>query len=189
MCIIRFHARVGYLQTYETLLKEINAHPGSAYVPGANDQYQVECLALADRNMNIPCESGIRYPSLTAMLNRRDMMWRITVRIQFNLAYTYHVQCMSYVCKFKIIHNNVCTKYIHCIYSEFFVGCRQTHETRQAVHALTSIFSSLVELNLYKILPPQSPSPRGFQVHNGWSTHTEQHIQLCGGCRLNWQSG
>ncbi len=88
MCIIRFHARVGYLQTYETLLKEINAHPRSAYVPGADDQYQVECLALADRNMNIPCESGIRYPSLTAMLNSRDMYWRITVRIQFNLACT-----------------------------------------------------------------------------------------------------
>ena len=62
MCIIRFHARLGYLQTYETLLKEINAHPGSAYVPGADDQYQVECLALADRNMNLPCETGIRYP-------------------------------------------------------------------------------------------------------------------------------
>ena len=88
MCIIRFHALVGYLQTYETLLKEINAHPGSAYVPDADDQYQVECLSLADRNMNIPCETGIRYPSLTAMLNSRDMYWRITVRIQFNLACT-----------------------------------------------------------------------------------------------------
>jgi type IV secretory pathway protease TraF len=79
MYIIRFHARAGYLQTYETLLKEINAHPGSAYVPGADDQYQVERLALADSNTNLPCETGIHYPSLTAMLNRRDMMWRITV--------------------------------------------------------------------------------------------------------------
>ncbi len=81
MCIIRFHAlaRAGYLQTYETLLKEINAHPGSAYVPDADDQYQVGCLAQADCNMKIPCETGIRYPSLTAMLNRRDMMGRITV--------------------------------------------------------------------------------------------------------------
>ena len=103
MCIIRFHARVGYLQTYETLLKEINAHPGSAHVPGADNQYQVECLALADRNMNIPCESGIRYPSLTAMLNRRDMYWRITVRIQFNLACTMYVQCMYKVCTMYVI--------------------------------------------------------------------------------------
>jgi hypothetical protein len=31
-CIIRFHARAGYLQTYETLLKEINSHPGSEII-------------------------------------------------------------------------------------------------------------------------------------------------------------
>ncbi len=35
MCILRFHARAGYLQAYETLLKEINVHPAaSAPVPG-----------------------------------------------------------------------------------------------------------------------------------------------------------
>ena len=77
LCILRFHARAGYLQTYETLLKEINAHPGSEEVPP--DQYAVESIALADRNLNVPCESGIRYPSLVAMLNRRDMRWRMTV--------------------------------------------------------------------------------------------------------------
>jgi len=77
MCILRFHARAGYLQTYETLLKEINAHPGSDEVPA--DQYAVESLALADRNLNVPCESGIRYPSLVAMLNREEMLWRMTV--------------------------------------------------------------------------------------------------------------
>ena len=77
MCILRFHARAGYLQTYETLLKEINAHPGSDEVPA--DQYAVESLALADRNLNVPCESGIRYPSLVAMLNREEMLWRLTV--------------------------------------------------------------------------------------------------------------
>jgi hypothetical protein len=37
MSILRFHARAGYLQTYETLLKEINEHPGSA--PVKEDQY------------------------------------------------------------------------------------------------------------------------------------------------------
>ncbi len=99
MCIIRFHARVGYLQTYETLLKEINAHPGSAYVPGADDQYQVECLALADRNMNIPCESGIRYPSLTAMLNRRDICGEL--RCEFSLIL--HVLRMYNVCTMYVI--------------------------------------------------------------------------------------
>ena len=32
---------------------------------------------------NVPCESGFRYPSLVAMLNRREMMWRSTVIIYF----------------------------------------------------------------------------------------------------------
>ena len=77
LCILRFHARAGYLQTYETLLKEINAHPGSEEVP--SDQYTVESVVLADRNFNVPCESGIRYPSLVAMLNRREMTWQMTV--------------------------------------------------------------------------------------------------------------
>jgi hypothetical protein len=83
MCIIRFHARAGYLQHYETLLKEINSHPGSEEVPP--DQYEVETVALADRNFNVPCESGIRYPTLIAMLNRRDMRWIPSVRPKCNV--------------------------------------------------------------------------------------------------------
>ncbi len=61
MCIIR--------------LKEINSHPDSEEIPP--DQYAVETLALAasDSNLNVQCESGIRYPSLIAMLNRREMRW------------------------------------------------------------------------------------------------------------------
>ena len=43
------------------------------------DQYAVESAALADRNFNVPCETGIRYPSLISMINRRDMLWRPTV--------------------------------------------------------------------------------------------------------------
>jgi hypothetical protein len=77
LCILRFHARAGYLQIYETLLKEINARPGSEEVP--SDQYAVESVVLADRNFNVPCEYVIRYPSLVAMLNRRDMTWQMTV--------------------------------------------------------------------------------------------------------------
>ncbi len=85
MCIMCFHARAGYLQTYETLLKEINEHPGSA--PVEDDQYLVESVALADRNFNIACETGIRYPSLVAMLNRRSMLWRATVIFHFMHVY------------------------------------------------------------------------------------------------------
>ena len=32
MCILCFPAWAGYLQTYETLLKELKEHPGSAHV-------------------------------------------------------------------------------------------------------------------------------------------------------------
>ena len=74
MCILRFHARAGYLQHYETLLKEIDLHPTSdALQDEPGDQYEV------DRNLNVPCESGIRYPSLVAMHNRQLMTSRITV--------------------------------------------------------------------------------------------------------------
>ncbi len=59
------------LATSNTMKQEINSHPGSEEVPP--DQYEVETVALADSNFNVQCESGIRYPSLIAMLNRRDM--------------------------------------------------------------------------------------------------------------------
>jgi hypothetical protein len=77
MCIILFHARDGYLQTYDTLLKEINVHPGSEQVP--TDQYEVECSALADHNFNVPCKTEIRYPSLIDMINHQDILWKPTV--------------------------------------------------------------------------------------------------------------
>ena len=70
-------ATAGYIQTYETLLKEIKNHPGSEGSDSAPlDQYAVESVALADRNLNVPCESGIRYPSLFAMLNSQELLWR-----------------------------------------------------------------------------------------------------------------
>ena len=68
MCILRFHAQVGYLQTYETLLNEINMHPGSVALVD-DDQFLVESVALSDRNFNLACETGIQYPMLVAKLN------------------------------------------------------------------------------------------------------------------------
>ncbi len=67
------------LQTYETLLKQLSSHQGSDKDQHELDQYSVECVALEDRNFNVPCESGIRCPSLIALLNRRQMMWRKAV--------------------------------------------------------------------------------------------------------------
>jgi hypothetical protein len=78
MCILRFHARAGYLQHYETLLKELNAHPASDPVPP--NQYEVECASLSDRNLNVPCESGIRFPSMLVMLNHRQTQSKISVK-------------------------------------------------------------------------------------------------------------
>ena len=49
MCILRFHARAGYLQHYETLLKEledVSEADGSQAAP--QDQYDVERVALSD---------------------------------------------------------------------------------------------------------------------------------------------
>jgi len=77
MCILRFHARAGYLQHYETLLKELNAHPATDPVPP--DQYEVECVALSDRNLNVPCESVIRYSSMLVMHNRRQTQTKMSV--------------------------------------------------------------------------------------------------------------
>ncbi len=60
MYILRFHARhdAGYLQTYETLLKELQSHQGPdgrQHDAAPADQYDVECIALADRNLNVLC--------------------------------------------------------------------------------------------------------------------------------------
>ena len=72
MCILRFHALAGYLLTNETLLNEINMHPGSALVD--DDQFIVESVVLSDRNFNLACETGIQYPTLVTMLNSRSML-------------------------------------------------------------------------------------------------------------------
>ncbi len=118
MCILRYHARAGYLQTYQTLLKEINMHPGSAALPDMpDDQYHVECSALSDRNFNLACETGILYPSLIAMLNRRCMMWRVSV-----ILHDMHV----YTCT-NLVH--VCTYLFYaCLYANRFFRNRLMRE-------------------------------------------------------------
>ncbi len=86
MCILRFHACAGYLQHYETMLKELNTHPGTDPVPP--DQYEVECVALFDRNLDVPCESGIRYPSFLVMLNCRQTQSKISVMLSLIQVHT-----------------------------------------------------------------------------------------------------
>ena len=115
MCILRFHARTGYLQTYETLLKQVNLHPGSA--PVGDDQYQAECIALSDRSFNLTCETGIRYPSLVAMLNRPSMLWCMTV-----IYHDVHVYASMYC------EQTGTSQYVLGIYSNNFVMIRPTRD-------------------------------------------------------------
>ncbi len=93
MCILRFHARAGYLQQYKALLKELNDHlpddAGPQDAPG--DQYAVEHIALADRNHNLPSETGLRYPSLVTMFNRHLMTSRISVTSSFPLSVCWYI--------------------------------------------------------------------------------------------------
>jgi hypothetical protein len=88
MCILRFHARAGYLQHYEALLKEledVTEADGSQAEP--QDQYDVERVALSDRNHNLPSETGLLYPSLRVMSNRHLTM-RITVTCSYMVVHT-----------------------------------------------------------------------------------------------------
>ena len=123
MCILRYHARAGYLQTYETLLKEINSHLGSA--PVAPDQCEVECAALADSNFNVPlaCKTGIHYPSLLAMINCWDMLWRPKVILSNIMIYTF--TCIVYTFIYLLYI------YIHGTYSDYEWMIRQATETRR----------------------------------------------------------
>ena len=90
MCILCLHARAGFLQTYETIPKEISLHPGSTPVQDSDNQYQVECLAQSDCNFNLACKTGtqICYPSLEAMLNCPSMLWHMKVIYYYVHVYT-----------------------------------------------------------------------------------------------------
>ena len=84
MCILRFHARKGYLQHYESILKELEGHPDQPSKSSApQDSYARDSAQLGDHNFNVACETGLRYPTLQAMLNRNAMKLRITVRSWF----------------------------------------------------------------------------------------------------------
>ena len=75
LCILRFHTRMGFLRHYERLLSEVEGFP----VKQA-DEYATDTQILCDRNFNVACETGIRYPTLPAMLNRDALLMRFSVR-------------------------------------------------------------------------------------------------------------
>ena len=106
MCILRFHARAGYLQHYETLLKELNEHPASDPV---QDQYVVECAALSDRNLNLPCESGLCFPSYMVILQRRQTQSRISVIFCLVHVHTMYIQSGELYVHVHTMYIHVCT--------------------------------------------------------------------------------
>ena len=55
------------------------------------DKYAADSQVLCDRNFNVACETGIRYPTLSAMLNREAMLIRISVRFIPCYPKLYHV--------------------------------------------------------------------------------------------------
>ena len=75
LCILRFHTRVGFLRHYERLLSEVEGFPAAEA-----DAYAADKQILCDRNYNVACETGIRYPTLPAMLNSDAVLMRFSVR-------------------------------------------------------------------------------------------------------------
>ena len=62
-------------------------------------KYAADSQVLCDRNFNVACETGIRYPTLSAMLNRDAMLIRISVRFIPCYPRLYHV-----ILSYPILH-------------------------------------------------------------------------------------
>jgi hypothetical protein len=73
LCILRFHARSGCLQQHENLLQDLSD------LQEENNNEEVESINEIDRNYNLACETGLRYPSLQAMFDRKNLTCRISV--------------------------------------------------------------------------------------------------------------
>jgi hypothetical protein len=74
LCILRFHTRAAFLQHYGRIVSELQGSTAD------QDDFARDATTLADRNFNVACETGIRYPTLSAMLNRGAMTIRRSVK-------------------------------------------------------------------------------------------------------------
>ena len=77
---------MGFLRHYERLLAKLEGLPDA---PG--DKYAADSQVLCDSNFNVACETGIRYPTLPAMLNRDARLIRISVIFITCYPRLYHV--------------------------------------------------------------------------------------------------
>ena len=70
------------LQQYEQLLEDM-VGPGEARAIQM-DRTRMEKALTGDRIFSIPCELGVRYPSLRAMMNLEDLHLHVSVRFRLN---------------------------------------------------------------------------------------------------------
>ncbi len=84
LCILRYHCRRGFVQQYEqTRMLEDMVDEGAESQKVALDQDKIASVLNGDRNFSVACESGVRYPTLRAMLNRGELNLRIAVSLNF----------------------------------------------------------------------------------------------------------
>jgi hypothetical protein len=98
-----FHARSGCLQQRENLLQDISdlhEEIGNEEEVGSVNEIDGPVIEI-DRNYNLACESGLRYPSLQAMFDRKSLTCRISVCMDHFVdscfILTRHVRCSDRV--------------------------------------------------------------------------------------------
>ncbi len=79
LCILRYHCRRGLLQQYEQLLEDMIGPGGARNIQ--MEKTRMENALTGDRNFSISYELGVQYPSLLAMMNRKDLHLRMSVRL------------------------------------------------------------------------------------------------------------
>jgi hypothetical protein len=81
LCILRYHCRRGLVQQNGQMLEDMFDVNESDARTLAIDHDKIEQALTGDRNFSIPCELGVRYPMLKAMLNREDLHICVSVSL------------------------------------------------------------------------------------------------------------
>ena len=132
----------------------------------------------AEKGHYVACETGIRYPSLVAMLNSRSMRWRATV-----ISHVMHVHISTYWVQTST------SQYVLSMYFDHLVMNRLMRRIARVMYTWTSTFWSQAELSLFTILHPCWPRQIHRHHHSGCSTYTGRHILSYVGCPPSWLSG
>jgi hypothetical protein len=92
LCILRFHARTGCLQEYENLLQDLSDEQNKDVIEINRSDFDLDL----DRNFNLACEAGVRYPTLQSMFNRHLITTRCSVR--FSSVFPYCNMALNKYC-------------------------------------------------------------------------------------------